>query len=67
MERDGADFVVFIQTSGSQRNPSWAVDSLLITDANLSPRIALTSREAIMPQVARVGSTRSLSQASYDQ
>ncbi len=35
-ERDGADFVVFIYTGGDAPQTSWAVDSLLITDAAMS-------------------------------
>lgn len=35
-ERDDAHFVVFIYTGGGAPQTSWAVDSLLITDAALS-------------------------------
>ena len=35
-ERNGADFVVFIYTGGGAPQSSWAVDSLLITDAAMS-------------------------------
>lgn len=36
MEGNGAHFVVFIYTGGGAPQTSWAVDSLLITDADLS-------------------------------
>ena len=35
MKRYGAHFVVFIYTGGGALHTSWAVDSLLITDADL--------------------------------
>ena len=35
-ERNGANFVVFIYYGGDGPTTSWAVDSLLITDADLS-------------------------------
>ncbi|CAM3520353.1 hypothetical protein [Nocardioides zeicaulis] len=35
-ERNGADFVVFIYTGGDAPQTSWAVDSLLITEAVMS-------------------------------
>ena len=35
-ERHGAQFVVFIYDGGDARDASWAVDSRLITDADLS-------------------------------
>ena len=36
MERNGAHFVVFIYYGGGAPHRSWAVDSLLLTDADLS-------------------------------
>ena len=36
MERNGAHFVVFIYTGGGAPHTSWAVDSRLITNADLS-------------------------------
>ena len=65
-ERNGAHFVVFIYTGGGAPHTSWAVDSLLITDADLSEVLRWLTENLPMDSCRSLGLVRDPAQPSTE-
>lgn len=65
-ERNGADFVVFIYTGGDAPQTSWAVDSLLITEAVISEVLGWLTDNLPVGSCWSLGLVREPAQPSED-